>query len=470
MRFILLLRFRSAAGRLRVHHRVDCEPDARQEQQAADADESDAEAEDADQTKPTKKSANENKKKTAAKDDDFGLSVIKVYGEGKDLTEDEKLIVRYFDNDYLSLPGVADVGDLLQRYPQVFEGAQIDFTFLSVVQILKTEGDRFTAYARVGDLTLTYDYGGSYGQNSAVIIKGTYAQEKHLIAGDVVTFRGVYNGMKPYNINGGTTYLPEFETISYLYDPGPSEIGDAAFTYEEIKKIATRVFGEDINVREITFDEGWVEGNPPYVVEPENQSNANFTKYMFFDTYGRIEDMRDLNSNGPISREITFTPDFRHYILSAFDKSLNTFTLSYYDTGFKKVWSREFADTSSVGMDYTANHIYLVANQKLYIINAEDGSDALDPKFVGIRTRIHKLSDGLVMTGGTKADAVVKTDLEGNVLWSVSLQAEPEIDEWGREIDFQLVDDHYVVQYYSGGKVYFMVLSPDGKTLMNAEL
>ena len=59
-------------------------------------------------------------KKSAENDNDLGLMNVKLRGDGVKLNDTQKLLVEYFDTDYFEAPYSS-----LQRYPQVYKGAQI---------------------------------------------------------------------------------------------------------------------------------------------------------------------------------------------------------------------------------------------------------------------------------------------------------------------------------------------------------
>ena len=124
-------------------------------------------------------------------------------------------------------------------------------------------------------------------------------------------------------------------------------------------------------------------------------------------------------------------------------------------------------------MDYTKDHIYLVANGSMYILDTKTGEDAVSPKYVGAKIGIRKLTDGILLIAQAKSDAVMKTDLVGNVLWTVNLNND--IFYQGPEEDtpiVQLVNQKYVMQYTGiigkgayGGSITatcIAVINPDG--------
>ena len=133
----------------------------------------------------------------------------------------------------------------------------------------------------------------------------------------------------------------------------------------------------------------------------------------------------------------------------------------YYDKSFTKIWQREFDQTTSAHYDYTKNNIYLAANNSLYIINMETGEDTFSPAFIGEKQEIRKMNDGVLSVGKAKADAVIKTDLDGNLLWKTSLPQDiTQID------GIQFVDDHIILQLELFDGLHFVVIDSVTGNLM----
>lgn len=157
------------------------------------------------------------------------------------------------------------------------------------------------------------------------------------------------------------------------------------------------------------------------MVTPDNQSNANFSRFEFSRHNGFI---RDANSTEDVERTLLVSADFQHYIVSIFDRNLNLTYLEYYNRDFQKLWSREFKDVDTISLDYTSKNIYLVANNDLYIMDTETGEDQIDPVLVGEKVKISVAKDGIIMIGTGNKDNIMKTDFEGNIIWKVSADME----------------------------------------------
>lgn len=404
--------------------------------------------------------------KSVQNDDALGLMNVKIRGDGANLTDTQKLLVEYFDTDYYAAPY-----NSLQRFPQVYKGAQINF-LCYVTKIIESNDKEYTLLVEY-DAFQTED---GYYQPSGnyAVIKGQQTATR-IIEGDSLVLYGKYDNVNKYEVDGKSYTVPTIYVNRYVYF-SYLDWSEPMFSMEEIRTVARYIFGDDVKIRytknddslDSDFDFELFEGSY-YTAELDNQSNANFTKYRFFAGLGGS--IVDCKSEWPIERKITFSADFEHFYLQIFDRSLEVYTLECYDKDLNKLWSREFDETTSAVLDYTADHIYLVANGSMYIINAKTGEDAVEKKYVGAKCGIRKFEDGILLISTGKTDAVMKTDLTGNVLWTVNLTAEISDSLSGAEPPIvQIVGGNYVIQYNAGWsaegntmETYSVVVTPDGK-------
>lgn len=71
------------------------------------------------------------------------------------------------------------------------------------------------------------------------------------------------------------------------------------------------------------------------------------------------------------------------------------------------------------------------------------------------------MNDGILSIGKAKADAVIKTDLDGNLLWKTSLPQDiTQID------GIQFVDDHIILQLELFDGLHFVVIDSVTGNLM----
>lgn len=418
-------------------------------------------------------------------DDELGLASAKI-DQLADLTDEQKTVLQYFDNDYLSI----DNYEFMQRYPQVYEGAQITCSG-TVKKIITSNSDEYQLLIWIGKTNDQFFYRGGLdltekdyenylneNANNYVVIKG-HQTSTRLIEGDNITLYGRYKSLDTYDVDGTSLTIPTVDVYrAYISTDSMDELyGTVKFNADYIKSVAKAVFGNDISVRNAVLDEDYgnsmswrFEEDPFMIVEPDNQTNAKFTKFRFYMRDGYIEDAKEASrndlldtTNSLIQRSIEFAPDFKHFYLFIFDTELKTLTVEYYNNDFQKQWSREFEDTVNAVYDYTNTNIYLVANNDLYIINTENGEDRYEPSFIGEKTGIRKLKDSILFTTDySSADAIMKTDLEGNIIWKTNL------DDGYQFQQVQFINDKIVFECVRDGYHYVVLNQEDGTVDIDA--
>lgn len=396
-------------------------------------------------------------------DNGIGLRNIKV-DSLSEMTEEQKIVAQYFDNDYIDITQY----EFLARYPSIFEGTQIYFTG-TVQKIIKSSDTEYEMLVWVGKNEAQFYYRNSNNgvmydeykentKNNLIIIKGEQTDTR-LIVGDEIVVYGRYDKIETTTIDGTSYTVPVVNTYRTFFNTGINS--PDKFDSDFIKNVAKALFGSDIEVRNASDGEdydssaGMMNCNftdyPFMICEPENQSNSKFTKYRMYMKQGVIEDAKSKSNiyrtgtsvdESEIVRQIEFAPDFEHYLIYTFDTSLNSMSVVYYDKDFKKIWQRDFEETISGVYDYTKNNFYIVANNDLYIIDMRTGEDTVKPSYVGEKTDIRKLSDGLIMFSASKSDSVMKTDLNGNIVWKTNIMN----DEYTSNVNtVQFIGDKIII-------------------------
>lgn len=430
-----------------------------------------------------KKIVNENS--TAENDMDLGLKFTKIDNKSLNLTEEQKAVIEYFDYDYLD----ATHYEFLQRYPDIYRGTQI-YTSGKVQKIISSDNDNYEILFWIGDSQAKYEYWqwrsgldtdyNKYqeeNKNNYVVIKGKQGDTR-LIEGDFVSVRGRYVDIEDYTIDGTSYHIPTINTYRTLI--GEYNVWDKnvePYNAKEIRQIAKIIFG-DITIREPREDEALIYSNnflmnPWYICELDNQSNAKFGKYFFSRTVGQGKIIDSRSTEYPfkgqednIIRKIEFAPDFEHFYIFVYDTNLNFLTVEYYNKDLKKLWSREFDDTISATYDFTKHNVYLIANNTLYVINTSNGEDTYSPKFVGEKLGVRKLEDSLILFSTSQYDAIMKTDLKGEIIWKTN------VDSRVMEVASpQVVDNNLIVNMTTEneGNKFYKVNLDDGKIILNAK-
>ena len=417
-----------------------------------------------------------------------GLKNVKV-DSSSDLTEAQKIVLQYYDNDYLALNYEA-----MARYPTVYEGAQLAFHGI-VEKIISSSKEEYEVLLWVGEGKKTFNYRlwkealildqndttayQMYREETAsnlVILKGRQTDER-LIPNDAVYVYGRYASLDTTVIDGVSYTIPTinaYRTFAVTNDMVGLE--PDKFDNGFLKKLAKAVFGEDIELRNpvegtdyindgLNVAYGSYSDDPFLICELENQSKANFTKFRLYKKHGNIEDGRSpkdiyesgaertVNEDG-VARQFIVTPDLGHYLIYRYNEEMNSLSLGYYDRELKKIWGREFEETIHFVYDYTATTLYVVANNDLYTIDLETGEDAAAPVFVGEKTEIRKVEDGFILIAASKADTFVKLDSNYQVVWRTNVMDDEYNDIMGYQWAVQLIEDRIVFAVAYGSKAY----------------
>lgn len=372
---------------------------------------------------------------------------MKIDNDDLKLTEDQKIVLKYFDNDYFPLGDY----DALQRYPKVFRHLQVEVNAL-IVKMLETNDDTYTCLAK---LFTGADMYGETGENyelneNYIIIRGPQPNSGRIVEGDKITMYGRYMDVEKYEIDGKEKFYPTFNAFYYLQSYGK-------FDAKDIKEVAKIVFGQDIKLEDpmsspnYGLDKNHYNGYLYYLVTLDNQTNANFSSFEFNRMYGYI---CDANYKDNVERSFAVSADFEHYIITIFDKNLNTICLEYYDRDFKKIWSREFEDAESLTMDHTAESIYLITNNDFYGIDISNGKDLFDPVYFGEKVRVNIVDDGVILVGTGNKDNIMKTDFKGKLIWKNSIGLEVESCS-----TLQIIDGNIVGFYMENSGDYRSVMA-----------
>ncbi len=358
------------------------------------------------------------------------ISFATLKADDKSFDKTQKTLIDYFDNNYFEF-GIA----LSQQYPQIFKGAKIK-TNASIVKVLKSTDTEFEVVAvQEGDLLAADIYTGEqtilsngnvknvdeYSENELMIIKGPQLN-KRLTKGDAITLYGRYNNVETFEIDGKSYILPVIDTINIIQLSNGNKDGNYRFNLDTAKTVAEYIFGKDIKIsspakgEDYNF-EAYYTLDPFYKITLDNQSNANFSTFNIYRTYGLIS-YNEVSKN--TVKNLFIGADFQHYIVSTYDKNLKHVYIDYFDKDLKKLWSREFDYNSSEvisPIDYTSTQLAIVIDNDLHLINLETGEDIFEPVLVGTKIKLHMMTDGIILIGNDNKDTIMKVGLDGNIIF-----------------------------------------------------
>lgn len=386
---------------------------------------------------------------------------MKVDNPDLNLTEDQIEVLKYFDTDYFQ---VSDY-DNLQRYPNVYENAQVVFP-CRVVKTIKSDSEAY-------ELLVSMIVNGMTGsdEENLIIITGKQ-QEPRLIEGDYISVYGRYQGIKQYDVDGKSLTKPivTVNKTNKFYLATNSEA--PRYEFDTINTVAKAIFGTDIKLKEEKADVDYTLGamySPQeqyFLVTPNNQSNANFSSFEMTSVNPVI---RTPNPTAETVKEFHVSADFEHYIVSTFEQSTKMLYLEYYDREFKKVWGNEYSNVDTIPYDYTSSEIYLVADNDLHIIDTNTGKEKQDSVMVGEKVKVIMTGDGAILIGKGNKDNVMKVDSTGKTLWKTSVDIEvtdcPMIQLLNGNIVASLASYETDGIYIISGKRKFVTIDKDGNII-----
>ncbi len=396
---------------------------------------------------------------------------MSVDNQDLNLTDAQKEVIKYFDNNYFE----ASVEDM-QRYPDVFKGAQVKITG-KVVKVLQSTDTEFSALVREGGYHPDYDDVVPYEDSTVdpLFVVNGQQTSKRVIENDAVTIYGRYVNVESYDIDGTSYSLPTISAFSINnYFDAEHNIA-LKFDYDTISAVAKAIFGENVKIKEQS-SAGFHIAEPSYLVTLDNQSVSDFDTFVFNRNTGYVSDLRNYESDSSGTYTLYIAADLEHFIIMYYEPELKHLYLEYYDKDLVKVWSREFDNVESIPMDYTMETIALVADNDLYFIDTDDGQDRIEPVLVGSKCKVFMDTDGVLLVGDKAKDMFMKVDYNGNITWRVDGKYDG-ADEWTQ---LQIVNDNYVV-CWSGvidsnaefgniqGVGGYTVIDKDGNILLETE-
>lgn len=414
------------------------------------------------ETTTASKAENPSDKVKSPKDDtSLGFSMLQTHTTASDLEDTEKLLLDYFGGDYFNLSY-----DSLKSNHRYLKNSKVHFT-ATIKEVIKKSDNNYTALV---------EYGTAQGFDGITYHTGNYAAidctctEFEILPGQMLRFFGIFKGLKKNSLNGEKVDLPAF-TVTHVKNY--NMLDTAKYTKDELTPIAEYIFGKGTTLRkssnddfEFLSDDFYEDISDRYFVsELFHLGSEDFQKFAFYNNQGGF--LVDCKTEIGINRHLTISADFEHFYVTTGSFNTNSLTFQCYDKNFKQIWTRQFTDSAYFVGDDTENYLYLSIGDKLYILDVETGKDAVEPKTVGEKTDIRKLSDGILLVSAYAQNAIVKTDLEGNELWKISSG----IEAYNSYV--QIIGNNYVIQKGNvdefGIPMDFTttIVTPDGKMVVN---
>lgn len=368
--------------------------------------------------------------------ENIAFTEIAVDNEELELSEEQKEIISYFDNNYFRVE-VSEY-DNLQRYPNIYSDTQVVIAGRVDKLLLSTEEE----YEALVSISVDINYNDEFEETEKkFVIKGKQ-NDVRLVEGDFIDIYGRYVDVTSYDIDGISYVLPEINVLHIVH------AGEERFDLEKITNVAKIIFGSDIKMKKpvsgIDYEYNTLYFDS-YLVTLDNQINNNFDSFVFSTEMGYLIDLRLVTEN--IGKEIQVSPDLQHYIIKSYDKNIGRLYLEYYDRELNKIWSREFDGIENISSaDYTTEKICIALDNELFIIDTENGEDIIEPVYVGKQSTVYLVGDKVLLIGKDKEDMIKMVNSEGKVEWKVTTKYSENISYNGFS-KMQMVDENYVINW-----------------------
>ena len=351
------------------------------------------------------------------------------------LSDDQYTVAQYFGDNYISFDKeyqMITAYAFIQKHANQLVGTKI-MIWGYVDKIIEKTDTYYTVRVNIRQNEKDYLYGAdeyekykerTKGDNIIVKIsidpsKGQYMQ------GDYLCFYCMYEANDVLTIDGISNNYP---ILSSTKEVSYSDYREGAYSIKEVKNIAKLIFGNDIEVRNATAEDKSetkhkrynLKNSLFYVCDLENAKNSKFTQFYFGANAGVVLDA-NADTEKALLRDFRVSPDLSKYIFFTYNSDSTTLEIAVYDRNLSKLWEREFENTETCDYDFTNNSIYLNADNDVYFIKLEDGTDIVSPCRTGRVDGVYKIPDGVILvTGQNKKDAVMKLNMDGKIEWTCS--------------------------------------------------
>ncbi len=362
------------------------------------------------------------------------------------LNEDQKELAKFFDEDYFFIQSYQE----MLRYSDTLKGIRVAL-YCQVKNFISTTNNEYEVVCNWGNSD-DYFWGiDDTKLRDSVIIRGKKPDSMFLV-NDTLTIKGTLAAAETISVNGKNYYLPVINVV---------DVGVNAnwFSESSLRKVSKLVFGNDIKVRRPTDEENskmvdydiYSYHDSLWLIEFENQSNLNFKVFDIWAsnpygiiTYNAIHNQGVDGNN--LNKYLYITPDLQKYIV--FDMSWNDkyIYISVYDRKLNKIWSREISNVSRIVWDATDTQLVFVSDNDMYNINLETGENIREPLFVGKKTNIRIVENGIILLNESTDDAVMFVDNDGKITNKFDINMK--ISNKGLlDTTIQKIDNNYVILY-----------------------
>lgn len=322
----------------------------------------------------------------------------------KNMTAEQQLLDDYFSNsvnvnDYVTPDG--NIAEHLVRGQSIFDGFKVIYSG-TVNSLLSAEGENGFA------VSIESEYYYSNASVLQIVAIGTYDNSgTRLMEGDYVTVVGDFSGVEMYeNVDGSNAEYAVLRNCHITEDPEYPE----GFEESEVRTVITSIFGQDCDIRKDT--EVGARSTDTYTF---TRVVGNRMENWSFSEYGNCTVSFDGGAN---EYNVIFAPDYKSYLTRSYINA--PYTLRCYEIGGTELWSKEFSSTPDC--IYKNDRLYVYGDNDLYIMDPQDGSDIISPKYYADRN-MFVTSDRILLRdySGAETDAVLALDPDGNMIWRANI-------------------------------------------------
>lgn len=330
----------------------------------------------------------------------------------QNVTAEQQLLNEYFSNsvnvnDYIIPYG--NIAEHLVRGQSIFNGFKVIYSG-TVNSLLASEGENSFA------VSIESEYYYSNSSVSQIVACGTYDNSNaRMVQGDYVTVIGDFSGVEMFeNVDGSNAEYAVLRNCHITEDPEYPK----GFEESEVKTVITSIFGQGCDIRKDT--EMGARSLDTYKF---TRVIGNRMETWSFSEYGYCTVSYD---GGDSEYSVIFAPDYKTYLTCAYISG--PYTLRCYEIGGTELWSKEFSSAQDCA--YKNDRLYVYGDNDLYIINPQDGSDILNPKYYTDRNMLIA-SDRILLrdNSGAETDAIIALDLDGNMTWRTNIDNEFDLSD-----------------------------------------
>lgn len=393
----------------------------------------------------------ENGSKISDSMNDYGIGMVynrlaQIENESQ-YTEEQKMAVKYYDNNYINLFS----HEFLIRYPDIFENTQVKFGAV-VEKVVNMDKESFMLLVKwdekyQGEGVSKWDsYIMLQGRIDDISVAGNVSNGTRVVEGDRIYVYAEFLSLENYTIDQMLYNIPKCRVNQIILNDSTTKMNER-YSKEYLTLYARDLFGTDVVLREAEYEKDFMFDSlhyPEYkflICELPNVADNRFKAFEMYQQGGCIRQCGSTIENDTIIR---VAADGKHFYRIEYNKADRLLEVTYYESVNNAVWSRKIENTTDIRYDFTVNNMYIASDDKLYIINNENGQDVYNPVEIDNCSGLLKCLDGIVLYRNDNG-TFEKYDLMGNPVWRTNAtESKMSVS------NMQVTDERLTVHLYVG--------------------